>query len=57
MAIYVDGQKCKIILDGIPHSMILYSLEPITNGIKLLSYDNLTLKDINNIYITAKESE
>ena len=57
MAIYVGGQKWKIMLNGIPYNMHIPSSTPITNGIRLLSSDDFILKDINNLYITVKESE
>lgn len=31
------------------------TLSPITNSIRLLSFDNYTLQDSNGIYLTVKE--
>lgn len=57
MAIYIGGQKWKLMLDGVSYNMYIPSSVPITNGVRLLSSDDFTLKDINNLYITVKESE
>ena len=57
MAIYVGGQKWKLMLNGVSYNMYIPSSVPITNGVRLLSSDGFILKDINNLYITVKESE
>lgn len=57
MAIYVGDKKCKFIINGVVCNINIPTLTPITNGIRLLSFDDYTLKDINNLYITARESE
>lgn len=35
----------------------IYTLKPITNGVRLLSSENYTLKDSRGIYITAKKED
>lgn len=57
MAIYLGETKYKIIADGKVCSMQVYSPTPITNGIRLLSSDDYTLKDMNNIYLTVKKED
>lgn len=57
MAIYIGGTKYKVILDGKTFCLNIPSPIPITNGIRLLSSDDYILKDINNLYLTVKESE
>ena len=57
MAIYVGGQKWKLAQNGIFYNIHIPSSIIITDGVRLLSYDNYTLKDVNNLYITVKESE
>ena len=57
MALYLGSDKVKINLDGVTYCLNLYSTTLIINGICLLSLDNYLLKDINGLYITAKESE
>lgn len=57
MAIYIGGQKYKLIVGGNVCSLNVPSSTPITNGVRLLSSDDFILKDINNLYITVKESE
>ena len=58
MALYLGSNgKQKINLNNIQYQLNLYSLEPIFNGIMLLSSDDYILKDIKAIYLTAKESE
>ena len=57
MAIYVGGTKCKLTVDNVAHKMHVYSFNPITNGIRLLSSDNYILADSKGIYITIKDNE
>lgn len=57
MALYLGSDKVKINLDGVTYCLNLYSTTLIINGICLLSLDNYLLKDVNGLYITAKESE
>lgn len=57
MAIYLGSQKYKIVLGGDIYDMQIYSPIPITNGIRLLSSDDYTLKDINGLYLTTKKED
>lgn len=58
MALYVGANKYNVIIGDIICDMRLYSEIPITNGIRLLSSDDYTLKDINGLYLTIeKEGE
>lgn len=57
MALYLGSDKVKINLDDNTYCLNLYSISPITNGIRLLSKDFNVLKDLNNLYITSKEEE
>lgn len=55
MAVYVGGQKYKLIVGRDICDMQIYSPIPITNGVRLLSSDDFILKDINNVYLTVTE--
>lgn len=58
MAIYLgSSEKLKIMIDNISYNLIIAPSHHIFNGIKLLTYDNLILKDSNGVYLTAKEDE
>ena len=58
MALYLgSGELVKLNLNGATYSLNLFSSIPILNGIILLSSEGYTLKDINNLFLTAKESE
>lgn len=57
MALYLGGEKVTLILDNAKCQLNLYSEKPITNGIILLSADGYMLKDLNGLYVTAKEDE
>lgn len=58
MALYFgSSEKLKVNLDGIKYYLNLYSKNPITNGIRLLSSEKYILKDSNGLYITAKEDK
>lgn len=59
MALYLggNGEKIKILQSGSLIRFNLFTLKPITNGIRLLSSDDYTLKDSNNIFLTAKEED
>ena len=58
MARYLgSSEKLKVTINDIVYRFNLYSQTPITNGIRLLSSDGYTLKDVNSIYLTVEESE
>lgn len=55
MALYLGNNKVKINLNGVVYCLNLFSENPITNGIRLLSYDGYRLKDSNGLYLTTKK--
>lgn len=57
MALYLgNGEKVKVHFDQ--HTFNLNMYTPLmVNGIVLISADNYILKDINGVYLTAKEDE
>ena len=58
MALYLgSSEKLKINLNNITYYMNLFSENPITNGIRLLSSDGYILKDSNGLYLTFKEDK
>ena len=58
MALYLgNSEKLKVNINGIAYYLNLLSEPPITNGIRLLSLENLILKDSNGLYITTKENK
>ena len=57
MALYLGNSKIKINLDNLKFNLNLYSSTPITNGVRLLSSDNMILKDKNGLYLTVKEDK
>lgn len=59
MALYLggNGEKIKIIQGGSLIRFNVFTTQPITNGVRLLSSDDYTLKDSNNIFLTAKEED
>ena len=54
MGMYVGGGKCKFVLQGASHKFKIYNSTPITNGVKLLSFDDYILKDMNGLYLTIE---
>lgn len=58
MALYLGGsEKLKVSLNNILYSLNLFSETPITNNTRLLSSEGYILKDVNGLYLTAKEDE
>ena len=57
MALYLGDSKVKINLDNSTYTLNLYSSSPVVNGILLNSSDSYILKDVNGLYLTAKEGE
>lgn len=55
MALYLDGEKLKVNLDGKIYRFNLLpdTYEPVISGIKLLSSEGYILKDINGTYLTV----
>ena len=53
MSLYLgNSKKLKVNLNNIIYRIKLFYENPITNGIRLLSSDNYTLKDSNGLYLT-----
>ena len=58
MSLYLgNSEKLKVNLNNVIYRFMLFSENPITNGTRLLSSDNYTLKDSNGIYLTIKEGD
>lgn len=58
MALYLgSSEKLKININNNVYYLNLFSENPITNGIRLLSSDGYILKDSNGLYLTFKEGE
>lgn len=57
MALYLGNDKIKININGIVYNLNLLSETLILNGVRLLSSEGYILRDINGVYITAKEDE
>lgn len=58
MALYLgNGEKIKVNLNGALYRFNIFSSTIITNGVRLISFDDYILKDSNGLYLTAKESE
>ena len=58
MGLYLgNSEKLKVNLNNVIYRFNLFSENPITNGIRLLSSDNYTLKDSNGLYLTVKDGE
>lgn len=56
MALYLgNSNKLKVIFNGTVYKFNLFSGTPITNGIRLLSFDNCILKDSNGVYLTVEK--
>ena len=58
MSLYLgNSEKLKINLNNVIYRFMLFSKNPITNGIRLLSSDNYILKDSNGLYLTIKDGD
>ena len=57
MTLYLGSDKVKINFNGVIYRINPYIMHPVVNGISLLSLDNYILKDINGLYLTAKEDK
>lgn len=59
MALYLGTNKVKINLDGMIRKIAILkdTEDTLLSGIKLLSFDEYVLKDMNGLYITAKDGE
>lgn len=58
MGLYLgNSENLKVNLNNIIYHFNLFAEIPITNGIRLLSSDNYTLKDSNGLYLTVKDGD
>ena len=58
MALYLgNSEELKVYINDVKYKFNLYSNELIINSNVLLSSDNFILRDVNGIYLTAKESD
>jgi hypothetical protein len=58
MALYLGRSgKVKVNINGVAYCLNLFSKTPIINGIMLISSDDYILKDIRDIYLTAKDGD
>lgn len=57
MALYLGNNKIKINFNGTICCLHISEKAPTITGIKLLTSDNYVLKDLNGLYLTAKEGE
>lgn len=57
MALYLGSERIKVNINGVVYNLNLFSETSIFNGVLLLSSEGYILKDINELYLTAKESE
>lgn len=58
MALHLgSSEKIKIIQGGTLIRFNIYSINIVTNGVRLLSSEDYILKDSNDIYLTAKEDD
>lgn len=58
MALHLgSSEKVKISKNGSTIRLDVFTEKPITNGTRLLSSENQTLRDSKGTYITVKESD
>ena len=57
MALYLGDKKVKINLGGVVYNLNVITATLVTNGVRLVSSDDYTLKDSNGVYLTTKEVE
>lgn len=58
MALYLgNGEKIQLYMNGILYKMNIFSSTIMTNGVRLISFDDYILKDSNGLYLTVKEGE
>ncbi len=56
MALYLGGNKVKIILDNIVYNMNIHSVLPtIDNEVLVASSDDYILQDVNGLYLAPKK--
>jgi hypothetical protein len=58
MGLYLGkSEKLKVICSNVVYCLNVLAMTSDTNGIRLLSSDEYVLKDINDLYLTAKGDE
>ena len=57
MALYLNGNKLKINLDGTTYNLKSFNVISNLDEVVLLSSDGCILKDCNGLYLLPKESE
>lgn len=57
MGLYINGEKIKININGNKYDFNLFASIPITNGIRIISSEGFTLRDITKLYLTTKEGD
>ena len=57
MGLYLGSKKKKLKFNGTICSMNITPAPTIFNGIRLLSSEGYILKDLNGLYLTAKEDK
>jgi hypothetical protein len=55
MALYLGGQRVNVKLGSSDRLIEFYSSTLITNGIRLLTSEDLLVKDSNGLYITLEK--
>lgn len=54
MAVYIGGKKRRPHIEGAAQKTNIYSPDPITNGIMLVTSDGYTLRDSSRSYLTPE---
>ena len=57
MPLYAGNQKLKITFENKTCLLNIPPIKDIVTEIKLLSFDNYILQDVNGLYLIPKESE
>lgn len=57
MSLYLGSNRVKISMGNTTYCLNLCTVEPIINGIRLLSSDDYILKDSNGLYLTIRSNE
>lgn len=58
MALYLgNSEKLKVFSNYLVYNFNLFFEKPIINNIRLLSSDNYTLKDFDELYLIPKEDK
>lgn len=52
-----NGEKLRVILNGVAYKLNFYSATSITNGSRLLSYDDYVLMGSDGLYLTVEDAE